>query len=56
MEPTGRKRTRAALRSLSINDGSPEQLMLGDVKKPVRKSSRRSTGSDKENVLVVDVE
>lgn len=56
MEPTGRKRTRAALRSLSINDGSPEKLMPMDVKKPVRKSSRKSSGSDKENLMVVDVD
>ena len=48
-----RKRTRSALRSLNINDGSPDKR---DVTKPPRKSSRAATNSlksDKENVLDV---
>lgn len=54
-ESTSRKRTRAALRAMSINDGSPEKKSYSDIGKPVRKTSRKSSGSDKENVMVVDV-
>ena len=50
-EGSARKRTRSALRSLTINDGSPEKK-----EKPPRKLNRTSsaskTGSDKENMMV----
>ena len=42
----GKKRTRSALRSLNINDGSPEKK---DSMKPPRKASRASSNSNKEN-------
>jgi len=45
---SAKKRTRAALRSLTLNDGSPEKK-----EKPPRKISKASTeGSDKENMMV----
>ena len=48
-----KKRTRSAMKSLNINDGSPEKR---DTTKPLRKSSRASVSSaksDKENVPLV---
>lgn len=71
-ETTGRKRTRAALRSLAINDAPPGKMDV-DAKKRVRKASRASNSSsaskslrskdvkitdseDKENMMVLDDE
>ena len=49
-----KKRTRSALRSLKLNDGSPEKREVPS--KPVRKASRvnssTSATSDKENMMV----
>lgn len=42
-ETPARKRTRSALKKLSINDGSPEKKD-GSVRKPVRKVSKSSSG------------
>lgn len=50
-DTTSKKRTRAALKSLQINDGSPEKDRSA---KPPRKASRASISSsksDQENVL-----
>jgi len=51
-EGSARKRTRSALKSLSINDGSPEKK-----EKPPRKLSKASVASDsdKENNMMMDV-
>lgn len=48
----GKKRTRAALKSLNLNEGSPEKK--SDVMKPVRKASRSvsSTNSYTKNAAV----
>lgn len=55
VDTQGRKRTRSALKSLSINDASPEKKTQ-EVEKPVRKVSRRaSTESDKENVMMDEI-
>lgn len=52
---TGKKRTRAALRSLTLNDGSP-QKKGSEATKPPRKSSRASSNSsNKENTAVKNV-
>ena len=45
-ETMGRKRTRSALRSLNINDGSPDKR---DASKPSRKASRASEKPSQEN-------
>ncbi|KAK5109405.1 hypothetical protein LTR62_007071 [Meristemomyces frigidus] len=47
LESSGRKRTRSALRTLTLNNGSPEKR-----DKPARKVSRTSQGSDKENIMI----
>ncbi|KAM0720165.1 hypothetical protein Q7P37_004301 [Cladosporium fusiforme] len=63
-ETPGRKRTRAALRAMSLNDGSPEKSELS-ARKPVRKASRASSSGgakkpalvseeDKENQMAID--
>jgi hypothetical protein len=50
-ESSGRKRTRSALKGLTLNDGSPEKRTAAG--KPVRKQSRTINYSeDKENVMV----
>jgi len=46
-EPTPRKRTRSALKSLEINDGSPEKNIVEASGKPVRKASRRTSAVEK---------
>lgn len=48
-DASGRKRTRSALRELSLNSGSPEKSGVGaaDKNKPVRKASRASVSSNK---------
>ena len=51
----GRKRTRSALRSLNINNGSPEKT---EATKPPRKASKASVSSVKssQDVVVSDQE
>ncbi|KAH9826323.1 hypothetical protein Tdes44962_MAKER03583 [Teratosphaeria destructans] len=53
-ESSTKKRTRSALRSLTLNDGSPEKK--GPAGKPARKASRTMNpvrdGEDKENAFV----
>ena len=45
---SGRKRTRSALRALSLNSGSPEKVTAAaNNVKPVRKASRASMSSIK---------
>lgn len=46
-ETPGRKRTRAALRAMSLNDGSPERIDASAARKPSRKVSRASSGGSK---------
>lgn len=55
-ETPGRKRTRAALRAMSLNDGSPEKKDLS-ARKPVRKVSRASSsgGGSKKGTSGKDV-
>jgi hypothetical protein len=53
METTGRKRTRSAVKALSLNDGSPEKKEPS-ARKPLRKVSRVSSGvAKKTRELVV---
>lgn len=50
-ETPARKRTRSSLKSLSINDGSPEKKER-PPRKASKASSNRSTTSEKENMVV----
>jgi hypothetical protein len=53
METSGRKRTRSAVKALSLNDGSPEKKEPS-ARKPLRKVSRiSSAGAKKAKELVV---
>lgn len=51
-ETPGRKRTRAALRAMSLNDGSPEKKETS-ARKPMRKVSRASSSGSKKGKDVV---
>lgn len=46
VDTPGRKRTRSALKTLTLNDGSPEKKD-SSARKPLRKVSRASSGGSK---------